>query len=151
MDTLSWHQVKGSFIADEAYQYVLIGNFFDDIHTETLAANQFPVGNAYYYVDEIRVSTDSSYAWETLNIGKVQSEVGIHFYPNPVRDVLHVHSDHTIHSYELLNNMGQAVMVSNNSNSKSLEIGVSHLPTGIYFLKIYTREYAHTVKIITRE
>jgi hypothetical protein len=29
-DTVNWVQLKGSYVADSAYQYVAIGNFFDD-------------------------------------------------------------------------------------------------------------------------
>ena len=35
-DTTSWTLIKGEFTADSAYQYISIGNFFDDINTDTI-------------------------------------------------------------------------------------------------------------------
>jgi gliding motility-associated-like protein len=47
--------VTGAFVADSAYEYVCIGNFFDDMNTDTISltpTSQF----AYYYIDGINVS-----------------------------------------------------------------------------------------------
>ncbi len=32
-DTLNWTKITGSFVADSAYKYIMIGNFFDDANT----------------------------------------------------------------------------------------------------------------------
>jgi hypothetical protein len=56
-DTTNWTLIYGSFIADSAYQYIAIGNFFDDLNTDTSCIKN--VSNklcAYYYVDDICVS-----------------------------------------------------------------------------------------------
>lgn len=50
-DTANWVQIKGSFIADSAYQYVVIGNFFDDFNTDTLNCSSA----SYAFIDMICV------------------------------------------------------------------------------------------------
>lgn len=89
-DTVNWIKLSGSFIADSAYKYVAIGNFFDDAHTDTssFAGASFGGEGPYYYIDDICVSTDSIYnqTWtgiETLN-NKQSNQVKI--YPNPSVD-----------------------------------------------------------------
>ena len=55
-DTTNWIKTIGSFIADSSYQYINIGNFFDDAHTDTIRLTGS--GNNYYYLDDITVSTE---------------------------------------------------------------------------------------------
>lgn len=61
-DTLNWQQICRPFTPDQSYQYMVIGNFFTDIDTETTMI--FPTtscGNcSSYLVDDIIVSTDST-------------------------------------------------------------------------------------------
>lgn len=61
MDTLNWIEVSGSFIPDQQYNYIVIGNFYSDATTETmLVFDSLYCGNvSSYYVDEICVSTNS--------------------------------------------------------------------------------------------
>lgn len=59
-DTINWIKISGSFIADSAYTFIVIGNFFDNTFIDTL---NFPdsVGNfrSYYFIDDVCVSKDS--------------------------------------------------------------------------------------------
>ncbi|MCB0771743.1 MAG: T9SS type A sorting domain-containing protein [Flavobacteriales bacterium] len=56
-DTANWTLVSGSFVADSAYRYIVLGNFFDDALTDTI---HFTPGQpslaAYYLYDAICVS-----------------------------------------------------------------------------------------------
>ncbi|UOK43886.1 MULTISPECIES: PKD-like domain-containing protein [Flavobacterium] len=66
--------------------------------------------------------------------------------PNPVTDVLTVQNDQIITKVNVLNHLGQTIM-ENNSHSKSVELNLSDLNTGIYFIKIES-DKTETVKII---
>lgn len=55
-DTANWVQVSGSIVADSTYQYLMLGNFFDDAHTDTLTQT-FNSGS-YYLIDDVCVSAD---------------------------------------------------------------------------------------------
>ncbi len=54
-DTSNWFQLTGSFFADSAYNYVMVGNFFDDLNSDTLQflPNFF---RAYYLIDDICIN-----------------------------------------------------------------------------------------------
>jgi len=59
-DTTAWATINGSFIADTTYQYIVIGNFFHDSLTAYININPSGMWHlAYYYVDDVCVSTDS--------------------------------------------------------------------------------------------
>ncbi|MBK6831300.1 MAG: hypothetical protein IPG92_11440 [Flavobacteriales bacterium] len=51
-DTANWTLVSGSFVADSAYQYLVIGNFFSNALTDTLHLAPNNELGAYYFVDE---------------------------------------------------------------------------------------------------
>ncbi|HNR56470.1 MAG TPA: T9SS type A sorting domain-containing protein [Flavobacteriales bacterium] len=57
-DTVGWTLVSGSFVADSAYQYVVLGNFFDNAQTQVLPIPPLNGENAYCLVDNVSVSTD---------------------------------------------------------------------------------------------
>ncbi len=51
-----WQLVTGSIVADQAYEYVVVGNFETDANTTILAVGgASPSGRAFYYVDDISV------------------------------------------------------------------------------------------------
>lgn len=55
-DTAGWTLISGSFVADSAYRYIVLGNFFSDALTDTLHLNLEPSWAAYYFYDSICVS-----------------------------------------------------------------------------------------------
>ncbi len=55
-DTANWTLVSGSFVADSAYQYVVLGNFFDNAHTQIEPILPLNGENAYCLVDNVCVS-----------------------------------------------------------------------------------------------
>jgi gliding motility-associated-like protein len=60
-DTVNWYKIQGSIIADNSYQYIVIGNFFNHLQTDTIIFGGDPFGgsSAYYYIDDVCVSKDS--------------------------------------------------------------------------------------------
>ena len=85
-DTLNWTKISGSTIADSAYKYLGIGNFFDDNHTDTLIWGGAPFGSsgAYYYIDDVCVSTDSLYNESWTGIANLKGKGNLKIFPNPV-------------------------------------------------------------------
>ena len=91
-DTVGWTLVSGSFVADSAYQYVMIGLFFNNMLTDTLHLGPqgdpwFWYPRAYTLVDVVCVSPSADgcdlgqWAGEELATGPV-------LFPNPAQDQL---------------------------------------------------------------
>jgi len=57
-DSINWTQISGHFIADSAYNFLSIGNFFTDSVT-TFIKYDSTASTAYYYIDDIFLAPDS--------------------------------------------------------------------------------------------
>lgn len=91
-DTVGWTLVSGSFVADSAYQYVMIGQFFSNAMTDTLQFSPegipwYWLPRAYTLVDAVCVSGSS----EGCDLGQGVSEeqaIGPVLFPNPAQNQL---------------------------------------------------------------
>ncbi len=69
-DTAGWTTIRGSFIADSAYRFIGVGNFFDDAHTISIQTCPNCTYNQWgYYLDDIcvveAVNLVPNYSFET--------------------------------------------------------------------------------------
>ena len=71
----------------------------------------------------------------------------IEIYPNPFSDYIKVNSSQNIKSIKIYDNSGKLVKNSNHSG-KSVEVNVSELPKGIYFISLETNLGTETKKMI---
>lgn len=82
-DTASWIQVSGTFTADSAYQYMVIGNFFENDQTDTVHVTPGSSLGAYVYVDAVCVTT----SLDGCDFGNSVPDIGVDrpllVYPNP--------------------------------------------------------------------
>jgi hypothetical protein len=74
----------------------------------------------------------------------------IKVFPNPTSDVVNIKSDFTIKSIELLSFIGQSVYTRNNLDTKVVQINVSNLGSGVYFVKMNTDQGIKTTKITVK-
>jgi hypothetical protein len=82
-DTVGWTLVSGSFVADSAYQYVMVGNHFDNASTDTLHFATFawtPV--AYTLIDNVCVSLDPKGCPLALGVPEPEMDAVV-LFPNP--------------------------------------------------------------------
>lgn len=88
-DTATWTLVSGTFQADSAYQYLVIGNFFSDALTDTM--HLVPGGSlgAYCFVDGVCVKQAGQVCAFTSGIAEVAA-VDPYAWPSPTNDQLHV-------------------------------------------------------------
>ena len=84
-DTVNWTLVSGSFVADSAYRYVMLGNAFDNASTDTLhfaSFNWVPLG--YISIDNVCVSIDPNGC--PLTVGVVDlKDAPVRLFPNPAQ------------------------------------------------------------------
>lgn len=139
-DNLNWTRIAGSFIADSAYQYLTLGNFYDDANTDTLSCSNSST-YAYYYVDAVCVSTDSLSClnWTGINEPSANSN-GIYVYPNPVNNALFLGNLFSELTYSFTNISGQKIKCGN-INNQTNQIDVSSLEAGIYILTINIQHF----------
>ena len=135
IDTLNWTRIRGSFISDSTYQYINIGNFFDDAHTDSMHVTDS--GNEYYYIDDICVSTDSNtcYSSSIEGIPEISLQELI-AYPNPVDEsiVLEQNNNETDEG-KIYNVMWQRVAEFKINRNDKIIIDCSQWSDGIYIIK----------------
>lgn len=151
-DTTLWVKVTGSFIADSAYNYLVLGNFFDESNTDTLYFGGPPywANRSYYFIDDICVSIDSIYNDTWTGIAETnQFKNTIKVYPNPVVDIINIKTSvNSIDEVYLINSLGQIIYQMKFKDEKTLKIKVSDYSHGIYLLKVKTVNEFHSQLIL---
>jgi Secretion system C-terminal sorting domain len=148
-DTANWSSIRGSFIADSAYNYVMIGNFFDDINTDTIQMNGSAGCFSYYYIENVCVSTDSIYATNWTSINEIKSNFEIQLFPNPViNGVCSLKSSEIIESIDVYNSLGKKIRSTIIVNSDLYQIDFKNMTKGVYFIEIKINQKYYTYKIV---
>jgi hypothetical protein len=142
-DTVNWLRVSGSFIADSAYTHVVMGNFYDDAHTDTSLIPGSSAGPkpSYYYIDDICVSTNSLTCSSTAGISYDKPQIGFKIFPNPTNHNATLSFDNAkkeICTLILYDNKGVVVQFANNIITDKVEIKRDNLQIGLYFYLLQT-------------
>ncbi len=157
-DTVNWIHISGSITADSAYNYLSLGNFFDDANTDTLTQICGTCQNwySYYLIDDICISTDSSYCNGGIdllpcNVGI--DEVGVNelfeVYPNPAENFIAISSPEDLnYNVLLLNSLGELIYQEENIVSNYIQLDIADRSSGVYFVKIITDNNQHVYKIL---
>ncbi|MBK9285821.1 MAG: T9SS type A sorting domain-containing protein [Sphingobacteriaceae bacterium] len=130
-DTLNWTTINGSFIADSNYNFISIGNFYTSINTQTIDfKNNYPQTTAaYYYIDDVRLSTDSLFTVQSLAKKEINKKISV--WPNPFDNLINISSSFQIKETQIFNSEG--IQLIENNTPKSV-LNLSHFKSGIYTL-----------------
>lgn len=147
-DTVNWFKVTGSFLSDSNYKYVEIGNFFNDANTDTLSYSGAVFGamSAYYYIDDVCVTNDSTYNAAWTGFRDFESKSIIAFFPNPVDNYLSLKNFNQFSNYKLYDIIGNEVKFEILKDKLDLSI----VAPGIYFLFCTRENEVYKSKIIKK-
>ena len=84
---------------------------------------------------------------ENLGIEDVKPAISVKMWPNPVAEMAFVEAESTIRSYEVVNSLGQRVMGAEHVNASALELNVSSLAAGVYFVSVTTDNGVSTERL----
>jgi hypothetical protein len=130
-DTTNWVQVGGSFIADSAYQFIILGNFYDDAHTDTFGCSL----EGGYYIDFVCVSTDSLSCKGMSDGVNGPAHSSLVIFPVPADKILIVNGIMRESIFSIFNYIGQICLYGTISENR-YQINVSLLPDGFYFFQV---------------
>jgi len=130
VDSINWTRVSGNFIADSNYQYLCIGNFYDFLNTDTLIITP-SMTVAYYFVDDVCVSTDSMYNQTWTGLQKIDRN-NIKIWPNPTSDFLLFQTVKNIREIQIFDCSSRLVK-SVKINAREGKIDLRELIDGMYF------------------
>ncbi len=143
-DTINWIKISGSFIADSAYQYLSIGNFFTDSITNWISIGQSLPNVAYYYLDDVCVTTDSLYNDTWTGIENLH-ESNISIIPNPANTFIKINGmegELEINIYDLVGRIVRHTKINNNL------LNTESISNGIYLIKIDSKDKTIIKKIL---
>jgi hypothetical protein len=143
--TGEWHTISQLFIADSAYQYFHIGNFYDDDNTNYIADSPSP-DLSYYAIDDVSVSiavSNGHYEKRQRNIVTV--------FPNPSSEKVTV----TLKNGDAIEGINvityDGILVHSNvfnSRESSIESDISILPSGQYIIQVVTNKTTYNETLI---
>lgn len=148
VDTLNWIRQIGSFVADSTYTNFAFGNFFDDANTNSLDAIGCGSSTAYYYIDDLCISTDSLEAYNFVGISDLSNISNLKIYPNPSSEFVTISGLAANYDLSIYNSLGQLLYVEKNISKTSKTINVKEYNSGLMFLKIKTKANSFSYKII---
>lgn len=152
-DSINWLRISGSFIADSAYNYIILGNFFNDLNT---IISPYSCGNclnvgSYYLIDDICVSIDSALCNGgidllpcNVSVENIVFDDGIYLFPNPTTDFISISLQNNLNTEIILYDIFGKIIYSNRiENNNTLNINLSSFSSGTYFLKITNANYSY--------
>jgi OmpA-OmpF porin, OOP family len=151
LDSVGWHKVSGSFVAQSPAQFIVIGNFFTNQNTTTSITTQFDTTSccleayrrAYYFIDDVSVTLDNNNPTSIENYNV--NSYGIELYPNPVLNELVINTEIDIKQIEIYDFNGKLLMTI---YGKTRNIDMSDLTIGVYLIKLKTSESVIIKKLI---
>lgn len=135
-DNQVWTRVAGSFISDSLYQYLILGNFYDDLNTDTAFCSSPVSSTSYFYLDAVVVSTDSVYTdsvFTSVSENNINNDISV--YPNPSCDYMNIFSENSLSEIEIFDNAGRLIC-SKNVKSSHVKIDLRNFSNGLYLLRI---------------
>jgi hypothetical protein len=133
-DTVGWTVISGSFVADSAYRYVVVGNFFGDAETDAVVVEPDGFWNlAYYYVDEVCVSPDPSYCLRYSGVEEGRSS-SFRAWHDSVTGSLHVEGllREGVSTITVLDALGRMVGRLDASGKDDMSISTVDWSQGVY-------------------
>ncbi len=134
-----WTYISGTFIPDSSYSYIIIGNFFDSTSTV-----QYGSG-AYYFVDDICVSTDSlgcgMQSCASLDVTPPKFLNSMIISPNPIIDKMNIKFNNstneiiTLIIYDSFGRFQKSIDDISITETIDIELGIN-LCKGIYFIQL---------------
>lgn len=144
-DTTNWTKISGSFIADSAYKYLMIGRMFTNAQSQ-LVNSEDGIWNSYYYVDDVCVSEDSLTCDPIESINEINNPNSVNIFPIPAHDQINIEWNNAInHPTEILiynavlsvyDIEGRLVSSINNITKNDIIINRGNLKNGLYFYKL---------------
>jgi len=154
-DTLGWTLVSGSFVADSAYRYLVIGNHFENALTDTAFIGPSPwgiyYGWAYSLVDQVCVSPNPQGCPLANGIDDTAERL-IGVFPNPARHDLHVRfGESLVGEVRVMDMLGRPVWRGGGGGMDRMTLRVADWAKGQYVLQWMAADGMRSFKFVIAE
>jgi hypothetical protein len=133
-DPDEWVQVSGSFVADSAYAYLVLGNFFSNELTDTMQIVPGGSLSSYYFIDAVCVTTSPA-GCDFFTGVQEQGTVGVRLFPNPATDHIMLEDDGLAGQWEVYDMLGRSMAIGHMHGSM-VKVPTGSWPQGQYVLVV---------------
>lgn len=147
-DTANWTLVSGSFVADSAYRYLVIGNHFDNAHTTVQVLGPGNADKAYVFVDGVCLSAspDGCPLWNSISENNSQ---GVVMGPVPTNDELRLDwGALPVRRVVVLDALGQILVERDVDGMNGVNMATGGWPSGAYHLLLEANGGKQTRKFV---
>ncbi|HSH66917.1 MAG TPA: T9SS type A sorting domain-containing protein, partial [Bacteroidia bacterium] len=81
-------------------------------------------------------------------VDDIDGNAGIEAYPNPSSNLLNIKATENINAVYVVDMLGKVVMTDNTSKKSTVQLNISELPAGLYFVRINTANAQKLIKVI---
>lgn len=145
-DTTNWVNIFGSFVADDTYDKVSIGVFYDDDNINIVHFDTINYSWCYYYLDDVYVGND------TLPIVSISENNNLkksnQIYPNPVKNELNILTKNIEETTLTIIDCFGKIWLEDKYYSNNITINTSSIPLGLFFLSIKGKSNNEVFKFI---
>lgn len=145
-DTVNWTMIEGSFVADSAYTFIEIGNFFDDASTTLTNLTSGSPNYAYYFVDDVCVTADPNNCSLLLQ-SKDQSVAGMKIYSAPAQNKIFIKATRDEKMHVRIFNLRSELVYEKVYFDNTVEIDSEMFSTGLYFVSVTSDNQSQTQKV----
>ncbi|MCI5082062.1 MAG: T9SS type A sorting domain-containing protein [Saprospiraceae bacterium] len=144
-----WTSVSGSFVADSSYQYVSILNNYTDVNTEVMevpVSGDIIPGTAYYFVDDVCVSSNPSDCQIATTIREINKGLALKVYPTITHSEINIEFLSLNEKIEIeIYNIGGGLITSLSfENTDKLKVNLDNITPGVYLLRIKSKDKSAT-------
>jgi OmpA-OmpF porin, OOP family len=142
-DTMNWFHFQGVYVSDSNYTHLSVGNFFDDLSTDTIYLP--PASFSYYYLDDLIVQEDTStvlFQFPDSHLNEV--------FPNPSNGIFNIlASEERLLKLELIKINGQQIKIDTLSiTDGTITIDIRNLSSGFYYLNVVNESTVKQYKLL---
>lgn len=125
----SWTQLNYTFVADSAYDHIVLGNFQSNTNTQIQNIENNSIDLAYYFVDDV------SLVRVTSNVGLSSSAMtNTNCYVDLERQIVHISCPNgKANKFIVTNEIGERILEKNIYQDEDLDM--EHWPKGMYFYR----------------
>lgn len=142
-DTANWTSVSDSIVADSSYQYMIIGNLFDNVNTDTIKFNTNPCASGYF-LDDIYVGEIPNVISEISNENSVNIQYSENLVSIEINPVFSYVRNTIVKIYNLL---GKQVFFQT-YDYNNIKVNINNLPKDMYIVYVLNADKIYSKKII---
>ena len=128
-DTVNWIVISGFFTADSAYEYLCVGNFFDDSVTSFVRYDSLAV-SAYYFVDDV-ILLDSI----PLNISVINPSHSILLKQDIFNNTIALKGN-GINEIAIYDSIGRNIFLGSYNGVDDVVLSMREYSMGMYIIKV---------------